>query len=389
VYYLELCGDLTMHSMALLHHTYVLLQHGLRYYMASFLLLLGIKGCASSLWQRLQQHRSFRAATERLNAACTLVSSTDVAGEDCAICRDALYGARQLHCGHCFHLSCLRALLQQTGPASFCCPLCRRRVLPSSPAGMRRQASAAGPISWVPSAAALSRSSSQDSDLNNNGMSLEDEEGLEDPGSPLGSEEQQILEDRAYALMLQQQEQQMYEQEQEELRRVHQLLEREYGAARSRGVVWQLLTGAWLMALLRRPAATVSEAAAAAAAGAAQPRPRPSQPSLGLQESPAAVRRAQPHSAASPVTRAAAAHPRARPAPARKRGLTQLLQQQAVAAWGWLLKALRCVAQPVMASGRRGGQLQAGLSVSAAAPATNGSPVRRQRPASGRRGRST
>jgi len=37
--------------------------------------------------------------------------------------------AKQLPCGHHFHLACLRAWLQQSGSESFSCPLCRQPLL--------------------------------------------------------------------------------------------------------------------------------------------------------------------------------------------------------------------------------------------------------------------
>lgn len=47
---------------------------------------------------------------------------------ECAICRDKLSAAKQLPCGHLFHLPCLRAWLQQSGHENFKCPICRRAL---------------------------------------------------------------------------------------------------------------------------------------------------------------------------------------------------------------------------------------------------------------------
>lgn len=42
-----------------------------------------------------------------------------------AVFGDALQVAKQLPCGHLFHLPCLRAWLQQSGTDNFTCPICR------------------------------------------------------------------------------------------------------------------------------------------------------------------------------------------------------------------------------------------------------------------------
>lgn len=71
-----------------------------------------------------------RAATHSLDF--TFPDATDkllVAGDsECAICRDRLAAAKQLPCGHLFHLPCLRAWLQQSGHDNFNCPICRRAL---------------------------------------------------------------------------------------------------------------------------------------------------------------------------------------------------------------------------------------------------------------------
>lgn len=73
---------------------------------------------------------SNRAATHSLDF--TFPDATDkllmVDDAECAICRDKLSAAKQLPCGHLFHLPCLRAWLQQSGHENFKCPICRRAL---------------------------------------------------------------------------------------------------------------------------------------------------------------------------------------------------------------------------------------------------------------------
>lgn len=73
---------------------------------------------------------AYRAATHSLDftfpdATDKLLMADDA---ECAICRDKLSAAKQLPCGHLFHLPCLRAWLQQSGHENFKCPICRRSL---------------------------------------------------------------------------------------------------------------------------------------------------------------------------------------------------------------------------------------------------------------------
>lgn len=65
----------------------------------------------------------------------------DQAAELCAICMERMAAAKQLPCGHHFHLPCLRAWLQQSGVESFACPLCRMPLLRPTVATSPRAAS--------------------------------------------------------------------------------------------------------------------------------------------------------------------------------------------------------------------------------------------------------
>lgn len=66
----------------------------------------------------------YRAATHRLQHAFPDAFPPD---EPCSICMEGMTRAKQLPCGHLFHLSCLRAWVQQGG--SHICPNCRQPML--------------------------------------------------------------------------------------------------------------------------------------------------------------------------------------------------------------------------------------------------------------------
>jgi hypothetical protein len=91
------------------------------------LLFLDIRAVAVSLHRRCRAHFMYRAATFNLNHTFPDAAPADLArhGGDCAICRDALMAGKLLPCGHVFHMSCLRAWLQQSGSDNFTCPNCR------------------------------------------------------------------------------------------------------------------------------------------------------------------------------------------------------------------------------------------------------------------------
>lgn len=89
-------------------------------WLCSTLLYCGVLCCAA-----------YRAATQSLDFTFPDATEKHLLAEDadCAVCRDSLAaGAKQLPCGHLFHLPCLRAWLQQSGHDNFKCPICRRAL---------------------------------------------------------------------------------------------------------------------------------------------------------------------------------------------------------------------------------------------------------------------
>lgn len=72
-------------------------------------LFLDIRMVASSLIKRLKGYASYRAATHQLRHA--FPDSRPPADEACSICMEPMAAAKQLPCGHHFHLACLRCVL--------------------------------------------------------------------------------------------------------------------------------------------------------------------------------------------------------------------------------------------------------------------------------------
>ncbi|KAG2425435.1 hypothetical protein HXX76_013646 [Chlamydomonas incerta] len=163
LYYVELVADVLMHGVTLAHYMHVWFLHGLSFHLSDAVLFLDMRAVLLSLLRRLRSHLSYRAATHRLNTcfrdvyapgagpgagakggdygvvegAEGVVAAEGVAaaplpphGLDCTICLDAIsHVGKQLPCGHCFHLACLRAWLQQSGSESFTCPNCRKPIM--------------------------------------------------------------------------------------------------------------------------------------------------------------------------------------------------------------------------------------------------------------------
>jgi hypothetical protein len=110
--------------------------HGLTFHVVDAILLLDIRSVAGALSKRLHAYWLYREATHRLQHAYPDAWPKD--DEPCSICMEAMARAKQLPCGHTFHLACLRAWVQQGGPhaSSFTCPNCRQPMLVESEDGV-------------------------------------------------------------------------------------------------------------------------------------------------------------------------------------------------------------------------------------------------------------
>ena len=134
MYHMELAADLATHALTLGHYIHVWYLHGFGLHLIDALLLLDMRSVFVAAKQRIAGYIRYKTATYNLNhafpdASQQLLSASD---QDCAICRDRLSAAKLLPCGHLFHLSCLRAWLQQSGSNNFTCPVCRKALYVSS-----------------------------------------------------------------------------------------------------------------------------------------------------------------------------------------------------------------------------------------------------------------
>ncbi|CAG9465140.1 unnamed protein product [Pedinophyceae sp. YPF-701] len=80
-----------------------------------------IAGELQKMWRVV---RRFRAAKTNLQHSFEDVQCGPDSG-DCGICLEELGLAKQLPCGHIFHLSCLRGWFEQSSTHAFNCPTCR------------------------------------------------------------------------------------------------------------------------------------------------------------------------------------------------------------------------------------------------------------------------
>jgi hypothetical protein len=153
-YQADLRADLVVHALTIAHHMHVWVLHGLSCQLFDALLLLDARNVLLSALKKMRQHKAQMAATSSLDAAfpdvitghvaaagcCASDNSADTDSEaaECVICRERMASAKQLPCGHLFHLQCLRAWLQQSSSSSsFSCPMCRQPLL--LPAAAARQ----------------------------------------------------------------------------------------------------------------------------------------------------------------------------------------------------------------------------------------------------------
>uniref|UniRef100_A0A7R9W0Y7 RING-type domain-containing protein n=1 Tax=Chlamydomonas euryale TaxID=1486919 RepID=A0A7R9W0Y7_9CHLO len=149
LYYTELVADVLVQAMTLAHYLHVWFLHGLSFQLIDAILFLDIRSIAMSMAKRLRGYLNYRHVTHSLRHAFP-DAAPGAADDACTICMDRMLVAKQLPCGHLFHLSCLRAWLQQSGAESFACPLCRTPLLQVQPSDLLAS-------SHAPLAAALLR----------------------------------------------------------------------------------------------------------------------------------------------------------------------------------------------------------------------------------------
>ncbi|KAJ9532398.1 hypothetical protein QJQ45_010477 [Haematococcus lacustris] len=126
--HVELVADLLMHALYLLHYLHIWHLHGPSLQLVDAVLLLDIRAVACAIIKRLRGYMAYRAATHCLRHAFQDSPTAQLRDNCCSICMDPMTRAKQLPCGHHFHLACLRAWVQHQGHdtcTSFTCPNCR------------------------------------------------------------------------------------------------------------------------------------------------------------------------------------------------------------------------------------------------------------------------
>ncbi|XP_037084618.1 E3 ubiquitin-protein ligase AMFR-like [Pollicipes pollicipes] len=140
VYLAELMFEVTELVIDLLHHVHMLLWGNIFLSMASLIICMELRHIFYQLQHRLRRHSHYRRVLRYIELECAMASPAELAdaGDQCAICWDAMEAARRLECQHCFHATCLRQWLEQD-PS---CPTCRKGLdlsgRPDGDAGRRR-----------------------------------------------------------------------------------------------------------------------------------------------------------------------------------------------------------------------------------------------------------
>ncbi|KDO24609.1 hypothetical protein SPRG_10141 [Saprolegnia parasitica CBS 223.65] len=110
----------------------VLSLGGFRVSFLDFVLVMNVKRTLSKAQGRLAEYYDYAAILSELSTALPDVSIMDEHGEPqvCAICLAPLCVAKQLECGHVFHLGCLRQCFQEQMRLDkpWQCALCRKLV---------------------------------------------------------------------------------------------------------------------------------------------------------------------------------------------------------------------------------------------------------------------
>ena len=143
LFYLDFSADLIMQCCGLLYYFQIWsLRGGLRLQVVDMVLFMDVRSILLIVARKIRGLMAYRRITHQINFAfptkCFSQSKlTDGSNESpeeeeehtCAICMEKMSSAKVLPCKHLFHLSCLRAMLQQSGPHAFVCPLCRTPLL--------------------------------------------------------------------------------------------------------------------------------------------------------------------------------------------------------------------------------------------------------------------
>ncbi|CAL8074275.1 unnamed protein product [Calicophoron daubneyi] len=105
------CGDLV-------HNLHLLLWNNVRVNMSGIIIGMHLQHLYYKLVKRHRQHKRYRKVLQLIESQFPRVHQPN---EDCAVCWEKLNDARQLPCGHIFHVSCLHMWIERSAN----CPVCR------------------------------------------------------------------------------------------------------------------------------------------------------------------------------------------------------------------------------------------------------------------------
>ncbi|KAF9685676.1 hypothetical protein SADUNF_Sadunf03G0079100 [Salix dunnii] len=120
--------DIAAMLMALGHYVHIWWLRGVALHLVDAILFLNIRALLSAIIKCIKGFIKLRIALDALHAALPDATSEELRAYDneCAICREPMAKAKRLHCGHLFHLACLRSWLDQGLNEIYSCPLCRK-----------------------------------------------------------------------------------------------------------------------------------------------------------------------------------------------------------------------------------------------------------------------
>lgn len=123
-FYLELVRDLLHLSMYLFFFLVIFINYGVPLH-----LIRELYETFRNFKVRVADYIRYRKITSNMNDRFpdATAEELDVSDATCIICREEMVAAKKLHCGHLFHVHCLRSWLER----QHTCPTCRALVVPS------------------------------------------------------------------------------------------------------------------------------------------------------------------------------------------------------------------------------------------------------------------
>ena len=124
----DLVADVLILPLSLVNILVVWYIHGLNLQILDGLLLWKVKRLAHTILVKLFSWYASRRTLVHLQSQFPAATASELGeyADECAICKDQMCSGRVLHCGHIFHLTCLRRWAAMGARAnSLSCPICR------------------------------------------------------------------------------------------------------------------------------------------------------------------------------------------------------------------------------------------------------------------------